>query len=205
MNDSEIDIKKRGSILFKEKIFIPENEWISNQNLFMPFSESGLVWRLLPNGNIERSFGGKNVENLFKGDTGFHKSLPGIQNVSRKDFEFFASEGLGIFNYMRNQILARELGIVNKRTASSIDNWINEIKKTVSGYDNHIGVLLLLDKADSEGILEFRIGKRRTYLPSGHAAETILTFGHKFLDLNKIRKLVEEFKKGKVSENRGMR
>ena len=82
-----------------------------------------------------------------------------------------------------------ELDFVNERTTSIIDLWLKEFNRNF--FDRNI--MLLVRGNDSESLLELRHGSRKAFLPAGHDAKTILTFGHKFLNLQEARKLVKQF------------
>lgn len=90
--------------------------------------------------------------------------------------------------------MAREKNVVNIKSAQLVEDWLEKFR-------GEGDLKLYFRKTVSEGILEFRNGSKRTYLPEGYAAETILTFGDKFLKLPEVRKLVKQLQTTKNFNN----
>ena len=176
--------------LFKEQTKIPEGEWL---NVESSIHDPHLSWKIFPNGEIEKKIENTNRDKFYNYNMEFHKDLPGIHHISKTDFETILKEDSTYYVAIRNKILAREKKITLK-SASVIDNWIKVFQS------NKLTVELYLHRSISEEILEFRCGTKRAYLPSGHAAVSILSLGEKFLTLSEVRKMVMDINRYKDFE-----
>ena len=184
-------LKKNNFVtLFKEQTKIQEGQWLNVESLS---PDCHLSWKIFPNGEIEKKIENINRENSYKYDMGFHHGLSGIHNISKTDFETILKEDSTYYVAIRNKILAREKNITLK-SVSVIDNWIKSFQS------NKLTVELYLHRSISEEILEFRCGTKRAYLPSGHAAVTIISLGEKFLNLSEVRKMVMDINRYKDFE-----
>ena len=172
---------KRFVVLFKEKIKIPENKWIQTEHE----EDFPLEWIVKQNGNIIKRIHRLNDGNFWDYDLWFNKNFPGIHQISISDFETLLKHNYNYIKQIRNKILAREKNVVNIKSAQLVEDWLEKFR-------GEGDLKLYFHKTVSEGILEFRNGSKRAYLPEGYAAETILTFGDKFLKLTEVRKLVKQ-------------
>ena len=76
-------------VLFKEKIPIPEDQWILVESL----DHTRLEWKISETGIIETRL--QRVHNVYgdygwhykNGESGFRKDLPGIYNISKINFD----------------------------------------------------------------------------------------------------------------------
>ena len=167
--------------MFQERIKIPENKWIQAE-----YEEDfPLEWIVKQNGNIIKRIRRLNDGNFWDYDLWFNKNFPGIHQISISDFETLLKRNYNYIKQIRNKILAREKNVVNIKSAQLVEDWLEKFR-------GEGDLKLYFHKTVSEGILEFRNGSKRAYLPEGYAAETILTFGDKFLKLTEVRKLVKQ-------------
>lgn len=181
---------ERFVVLFQEKIKIPEDKWIQAEHE----EDFHLEWIVKQNGSIIKRIRRLNDGNFWDYDLWFNKNFPGIHQIFISDFETLLKHNYNYIKQIRNKILAREKNVVNIKSAQLVEDWLEKFR-------GEGDLKLYFRKTVSEGILEFRNGSKRAYLPEGYAAETILTFGDKFLKLPEVRKLVKQLQTTKNFNN----
>lgn len=174
-------------VLFKEKMKVFEE-----QNIRF---DTDSAWLVNIDGEIvvKSKFFGAEPYDYRKIHSGFSVLLPGIKNIKKSDFESLLDlERLNGTGLITNMILAREVNTITERSISTIKSWLDSFPNIETNLN---GIRMPLQEKDlREGILEFRFGHKKAYLPSGHAAETILTLGNnRFLNLKEVRRLVKQF------------
>lgn len=170
-------------VLFKEKIRIPEGQW---------FPAGKVDWGIPKNsnGDIVRKYYSLNRKAFYPCQSFFSEKLPGIHQISIRDFESLIQTN-DYFDNLAKQVLARETTPVTMQSFLLIKNWIEHFRE--DRLVKHSWVCL--EKFDTEGFIQFRSGRRKAYLPAGIAARTILAFGNKYFSLPEVRKLIKDHKK----------
>lgn len=173
-------------VLFKEKMKVFEE-----QNIRF---NTDSAWLVTIDGEIvvKNHFFGAETYDYRKRHSGFSVMLPGIHNIKKSDFESLLNlESLNGTGLITNMILAREVNTITERSISTIKNWLDSFPNIETNLN---GIRMpLQEKYLREGLLELRFGHKKMYLPSGRAAETILTLGNnRFLNLKEARRLVKQ-------------